>query len=83
MPLIPSLTYQELIPKKCPTHKGYFFHHEPSIQVMLIAHVVIKHSSQNLKENFIKKLREFSFMDELYCNNVQSRITIKFLENFN
>ena len=83
MPLISSLTYQELIPKKCPTHKGHFFQHEPSIQVMQIALVVIKHNNQNLKENFKKKLYEFSFIDELYCNNVQSRITIKFLENFN
>ena len=45
--------------------------------------MVIKHSSQDLKENFKKKLCEFLFIDELYCNNVQSRITIKFLEDFN
>ena len=44
--------------------------------------MVIKHSIQDLKENFKKKLCGFSFIDELYCNHVQSRITIKFLENF-
>lgn len=44
--------------------------------------MVIKHGSQDLKENFKKKLCEFSFIDELYCNHDQCRITIKFLENF-
>ena len=47
--------------------------------------MVIKHSSQDQKENLKKKkkkLCEFSFIDALYCNHVQSRITIKFLENF-
>ena len=44
--------------------------------------MVIKHSSQDLKENFKRKLREFLFIDEHYCYHVQSRITIKFLENF-